>query len=144
MGIPARVDIVCHSMGGYVTRYYVRCLTGIKERRKSGKLIEIGVPNQGSSMAEIFNDPVHGPQVINVLSGEFVRQSMCLKKTLMSRDSGSGAGRPGNCNAGLRPDIRQTGTCRKPTDPHSSQALKERPGSLVMMKPGGRHGLETE
>lgn len=71
-GYSGPIDIVCHSMGGYVTRYYLEVLDGKKREEKVRQLIEIGVPNQGSSMAEIFNDPVHGPQVIQVLSGEFV------------------------------------------------------------------------
>ena len=106
-GYTGQVDIVCHSMGGYVTRYYVEVLDRNKREEKVRQLIEIGVPNQGSSMAEIFNDPVHGPQVINVLSGEFVPPEYVPEKDInvqglrvRSRETRE------LCNAGLRPDIR--------------------------------------
>jgi hypothetical protein len=106
-GYHGPVDIVCHSMGGYVTRYYVEVLDGKKREEKVRQLIEIGVPNQGSSMAEIFNDPVHGPEVIDVLSGEFVPQKYEPEKDvnvqglrIRSRETRE------LCNAGIRPDIR--------------------------------------
>jgi len=42
-GYHGPVDIVCHSMGGYVTRYYVEVLDGKKREEKVRQLIEIGV-----------------------------------------------------------------------------------------------------
>lgn len=106
-GYSGQVDIVCHSMGGYVTRYYVEVLDGKKKDEKVRQLIEVGVPNQGSSMAEIFNDPVYGPKILKVLSGEFVPQKYEPGKDMnvqglriRSRETRE------LCNAGLRPDIR--------------------------------------
>ena len=102
-----RIDIVCHSMGGYVTRYYIEVLDGREKKEKVRQLILIGVPNRGSSMAEIFNDPVYGPDVIKDLSGEFVpRQYVPSSDTnvqglrIRSRETGN------LCRAGLRSDIR--------------------------------------
>ena len=101
------VDIVSHSMGGYVTRYYVEVLDGAMMEEKVRQLIMIGVPNQGSSMAEIFNDPVHGPDVIEILSGEFVPEKYepahdvnVQGLRIRSRETKE------LCKAGIRPDIR--------------------------------------
>lgn len=106
-GYTGQVDIVCHSMGGYVTRYYVEVLDRNKRDEKVRQLIEIGVPNQGSSMAEIFNDPVHGPQVINVLSGEFVPPEYVPEKDINVQGLRVRSKETRElCNAGLRPDIR--------------------------------------
>lgn len=107
LGYFGPIDIVCHSMGGYVTRYFVEVLDGEKKREKIRQLIEIGVPNQGSSMAEIFNDPEHGPAIINVLEGEFVP-----KKYIPTHDVNVQGLRIKSretaqlCNAGLRKDIK--------------------------------------
>lgn len=101
-----KIDIICHSMGGYVTRYYVEVIDGERKEEKVRQLIEIGVPNQGSSMAEIFNDPVHGPEIIEVLAGEFVPKQYIPAHDvnvqglrIRSRETSD------LCNAGLRQDI---------------------------------------
>ncbi|NLV25750.1 MAG: acetyltransferase [Methanomicrobiales archaeon] len=101
------IDIVCHSMGGYVTRYYLEVMDRKKREEKVRQIIEIGVPNRGSSMAEIFNDPNHGPSIIQVLCGEFVpEQYIPAEDTnvqgirIRSRETEE------LCKAGLRPDIR--------------------------------------
>ncbi|MDD1723847.1 MAG: acetyltransferase [Methanospirillum sp.] len=67
-----KIDIVCHSMGGCVARFYIEVLDGERREEKIRQVIEIGVPNRGSSMAEIFNDPTFGPEIIRILTGEFV------------------------------------------------------------------------
>ncbi len=40
--------------------------------RQSGQLIGLGPPNNGSALAELFNDPTHGEKIINRLTGVFV------------------------------------------------------------------------
>lgn len=106
-GYTGPVDIICHSMGGYVTRYYVEVIDGGKREENVRQLIEIGVPNQGSSMAEIFNDPEYGPHVIHILSGEFVPKRYQPEKDvnvqglrIKSRETFQLR------KAGIRPDIR--------------------------------------
>jgi len=100
------VDIVCHSMGGNITRYYLEVIDGKKRKEKVRQLIEIGVPNRGSSMAEIFNDPIYGPKIIKALSGEFVP-----KQYIPSLDTNVQGIRircremSELCKAGLRDDI---------------------------------------
>jgi len=106
-GYTGPVDIICHSMGGYVTRYYLEVLDGAEKTERVRQLIAIAVPNQGSSMAEIFNDPVYGPHVVAVLTGEFVPKrydpgSDINVQGLRIRSRETKALR----QAGLRPDIR--------------------------------------
>lgn len=106
LGYEGEIDIVCHSMGGYVARYYAEVLDGRERKEKVRQLIGIGVPNRGSSMAEIFNDPVHGPDVIQVLSGVFVPNRYIPSQDInvqglriRSPDTAT------LCQAGLRSDI---------------------------------------
>ena len=66
------IDIVCHSMGAAVTRYMLEVMDGESRNIPVRTLIGIGPPNNGSSMAELFNDPVHGPTILQQLAGTFV------------------------------------------------------------------------
>ncbi len=66
------VDIVCHSMGVLATRYLLEVTDKDHTSECVRNLIGIGPPHNGSSMAEIFNHPVYGPEVIQQLSGVFV------------------------------------------------------------------------
>ena len=66
------VDMVCHSMGAPVARYMLEVMDGEARRIRVRTLIGIGPPNNGSAMAELFNDPVHGPPVLQKLTGSFV------------------------------------------------------------------------
>lgn len=66
------VDLVCHSMGAAVARYMLEVMDGASCRIPARTLIGIGPPNNGSSMAELFNDPVHGPEILRQLTGTFV------------------------------------------------------------------------
>jgi triacylglycerol lipase len=71
-GYEGAVDIVCHSMGTLAARYLLEVMDGSRRKEKVRNLIGIGPPNNGSSMAELFNDPVHGPEIIDRLAGTFV------------------------------------------------------------------------
>jgi pimeloyl-ACP methyl ester carboxylesterase len=66
------VDLVCHSMGAAVARYTLEVMDRASCRIPARMLIGIGPPNNGSSMAELFNDPVHGPEILRQLTGTFV------------------------------------------------------------------------
>jgi pimeloyl-ACP methyl ester carboxylesterase len=66
------VDIVCHSVGTCITRYYLEVCDGMTRRENVRQLIGLGPPNNGSALAELFVDPVHGPAIINRLTGIFV------------------------------------------------------------------------
>jgi hypothetical protein len=95
-------------------------------------------------MAEIFNDPVHGPEVIDVLSGEFVPQKYEPRRMSMFRVFGSEAGRPENYAMRESGLTSGTGTFLLQTGPeirHSSQVLTDGPGCSGMMKPGEPPGL---
>lgn len=67
-----KVDVVCHSMGAAVARYMLEVMDGVSCDIPVRNLIGIGPPNNGSSMAELFNDPVHGPDILKQLAGTFV------------------------------------------------------------------------
>lgn len=72
---PGPVDFVCHSMGNAIVRYLLEVLDGTDRKEKVRFFIMLGPPNKGSAMAEIFHDPVHGPEVLRTLEGVFVPPS---------------------------------------------------------------------
>lgn len=71
-GHRGEIDIVCHSTGACITRYMLEVIDGNTRNIKVRQLIGVGPANNGSSMAELFNDPELGPQIIRLLSGVFV------------------------------------------------------------------------
>ncbi|HZD44236.1 MAG TPA: acetyltransferase [Methanomicrobiales archaeon] len=71
-GYTGAVDMVCHSMGGSIARYLIEVLDGRRREESVRQVIEIGSPNHGSAMAELFNDPEHGPAILQQLAGVFV------------------------------------------------------------------------
>jgi len=66
------VDIVCHSAGTCIVRYMLEVLDRTARNERVRQLIALGPPNNGSSMAEIFNHPEYGPEIVEVLAGVFV------------------------------------------------------------------------
>jgi len=66
------VDIVCHSIGSCVTRYLLEVMDGSAQHERVRRLIAIGPPNNGSALAELFCDPVIGPEITKRLTGTFV------------------------------------------------------------------------
>src|SRR5271157_3142550 len=66
------VDIVCHSMGTCIARYFLEVLDKETASEQVRQLIGLGPPNNGSAMAELFNHPVWGPRIIDQLTGVFV------------------------------------------------------------------------
>ena len=71
-GISGPVDMVCHSMGTGIARYMLEVIDGRNCREEVGQLIGLGPPNNGSSLAELFFDPLYGQRAIRVLGGIFV------------------------------------------------------------------------
>jgi len=71
-GYDGPLDMVCHSMGGGIARYMLEVLDGESRDEEIRQLIAIGPPNNGSSMAELFNDPQYGPWICRSLEGLFV------------------------------------------------------------------------
>ncbi|PKL65284.1 MAG: acetyltransferase [Methanomicrobiales archaeon HGW-Methanomicrobiales-3] len=71
-GSTGPVDIVSHSVGTCITRYYLEVCDGTRREEKVRQLIGLGPPNNGSALAELFVHPVHGPAIINRLTGIFV------------------------------------------------------------------------
>jgi triacylglycerol lipase len=71
-GYEGPVDIVCHSMGTSITRYMLEVLDGETRNEQVRQLIGVGPLNKGSAMAELFNHPEYGPEVIKRLAGVFV------------------------------------------------------------------------
>jgi pimeloyl-ACP methyl ester carboxylesterase len=66
------VDIVCHSLGTCIARYLLEVMDGKERTQAVRQLIGLGPPNTGSALAELFNDPKHGAEIINRLTGVFV------------------------------------------------------------------------
>ncbi|MFA5331254.1 MAG: acetyltransferase [Methanoregula sp.] len=71
-GYDGPVDIVCHSIGSCATRYFLEVMDGSARRENVRQIIAIGPPNNGSSIAELFCDPVIGPGITQRLVGTFV------------------------------------------------------------------------
>jgi len=71
-GYTGDIDIITHSMGTHITRYLLEVIDGGGKEEGVRQLIGIGPPNNGSSMAELFCDAVHGEEMINRLTGVFV------------------------------------------------------------------------
>lgn len=65
------MDIICHSTGGFIVRYLLEVID-VPGEEKVRFFIGIGPASNGSAMAELFNDPVHGPGIIRDLAGLFV------------------------------------------------------------------------
>lgn len=70
-GYHGEIDIVTHSMGGFLCRYLLE-VKDIPRRHQVRQLIMIGPPNNGATMAELFNHETIGPHIISSLSGVFV------------------------------------------------------------------------
>ena len=100
------VDIVCHSVGTCIVRYLLEVVDGTDRTQAVRQLIGLGPPNNGSSLAELFNDPKHGEEIINRLTGIFVPQGFDPAADRIVQDV-----RPGSPvihslrTAGLRTDI---------------------------------------
>jgi len=101
-----RIDLVCHSIGSCVARFLLEVTDGRTRNENVGRLIAIGPPNNGSALAELFCNPVIGPEITARLTGTFVPQNFDPAADVMVR-----ACRPESATmktlraAGTRPDI---------------------------------------
>ena len=101
------IDMVCHSMGAAVARYVLEVMDGDSHKIPVRTLIGIGPPNNGSSMAELFNDPVHGPAILQQLAGTFVPKTYDpAADRLVQEFRSTGPFVQVLRDAGLRSDIR--------------------------------------
>ena len=106
MGWSGPVDIVCHSIGTCIVRYFLEVEDGSQKTQAVRQLIGLGPPNNGSALAELFNDAQHGGEIINRLTGVFVPRGFDPAADRLVQDV-----RPGSVvmhylqNAGLRSDI---------------------------------------
>ena len=101
------IDIVCHSTGSFIVRYLLEVIDGVKREEKVRLFIGIGPASNGSSMAELFNDPVHGPGILRNLEGLFVPKRYEPEKDLIVQ--GLRPGSPENTEiraSGVREDIK--------------------------------------
>jgi len=100
------VDIVCHSIGTCIVRYLLEVIDGKERTQAVRQLIGLGPPNNGSALAELFNDPKRGEEIINRLTGVFVPREFDPAADRIVQDV-----RPGSPvinklrTAGLRSDI---------------------------------------
>ena len=104
--MPGSIDVVCHSIGSCITRYLLEVMDGSARHEQVRQLIAIGPPNNGSSLAELFCDPVIGPEITKRLVGTFVPENFDPAADVIVQ-----ACRPGSMTmtvlreAGIRPDI---------------------------------------
>jgi len=100
------VDIVCHSIGTCIARYLLEVVDGTDRSQAVRQLIGLGPPNNGSALAELFNDPTHGEKIINRLTGVFVPQGFDPATDQLVQDVRPGSPVIHNLRtAGLRSDI---------------------------------------
>ncbi|HUU75940.1 MAG TPA: acetyltransferase [Methanoregulaceae archaeon] len=105
-GYRGPIDIICHSMGTCIGRYMLEVIDGESRTENVRQLIGIGPPNNGSSLAELFNHPRHGREIIEKLEGVFVPRNYDPKKDIIVQQF-----RPGSPamtrlkEAGVRKDI---------------------------------------
>ena len=105
-GYYGKIDIVGHCMGTCVSRYMLEVLDKEKRTLKVRQLIGLGPPNNGSSIAELFCDPVHGPGKIRELSGSFFPYECNPVTDTIVQEFRPGSSRMRLlASAGLRPDI---------------------------------------
>lgn len=71
-GYDGPLDFVCHCMGTVVARYLLEVLDCGAHCERVRLLIGLGPPNNGSSIAELFHDADHGPDMIDRLTGVFI------------------------------------------------------------------------
>jgi triacylglycerol lipase len=105
-GYDGEVDIISHSLGTCITRYFLEVMDKKEHREHVRQLIGLGPPNNGSALAELFHDPEKGATIINRLTGVFVPEGYDPEADTMVQDV-----RPGSMvmtelrTAGIRKDI---------------------------------------
>jgi len=105
-GYAGPVDIVCHSVGTCITRYLLEVMDGTARKERVRQMIGLGPPNNGSSLAELFHDPLMGGKIIDRLTGVFVPKGFDPAGDVIVQDV-----RPASPamhklrSAGIRPDI---------------------------------------
>jgi triacylglycerol lipase len=105
-GYAGPVDLVCHSMGSCIARYFLEVQDGTGRTETVRQLICLGPPNTGSALAELFNDPCRKDGILAQLSGIFVPEGFDPGTDRIVQDV-----RPGSTvmqqlrTAGTRPDI---------------------------------------
>lgn len=106
-GFDTEIDVVCHSVGTCIARYLLEVLDGKERRFTIRQLIDLGPPNRGSALAELFSHPQYGPGIINRMTGTFVPEGFDPVRDPVVQDV-----RPGSAvmrslqKAGMRQDIR--------------------------------------
>jgi triacylglycerol lipase len=105
-GYSGAVDIISHSVGTCITRYYLEVIDGTARRERVRQLIGLGPPNNGSALAELFHDPEHGAAIINRLTGVFVPQGFDPARDRIVQDVRPDSRMMAELRqAGIRPDI---------------------------------------
>ena len=130
-GYAGSIDVVCHSIGSCIARYLLEVLDGSARHEQVRQLIAIGPPNNGSSLAELFCDPVIGRGITGRLCGTFVPRnfrsgSRCHRPGLSAGKHNHGRSAEGRHPSRYQvpgPSARKT----SPVHPHSFPALMERP-----------------
>jgi len=105
-GCGGQVDIVAHSVGACITRFFLEVMDGKARREKVRQLIALGPPNNGSALAELFNDPERSGAIIGRLGGVFVPPGYDPAGDAIVQDVRPGSSfMAGLTAAGIRKDI---------------------------------------
>lgn len=101
------IDIITHSMGTHITRFLLEVQDGKERAEKVRQFIGIGPPNNGSSMAELFCDPIFDQEMRGKLEGVFVPPGFEPDDDSLVQEVRPGSVTMATLNqAGLRDDIR--------------------------------------
>jgi len=140
-GYSGSIDVVCHSIGSCIARYLLEVMDGTTRHEQVRQLIAIGPPNNGSALAELFCDPVIGPEITARLSGTFVPQNFDPVADVIVQ-----ACRPGSPvmaalrSAGIRPDITYRVLCAENMT-RSPSFFPCFEGKTCELQPEGRWGM---
>lgn len=85
-GYAGEVDIICHSIGTCIARYLLEVMDRPAKNERVRQLIGLGPPNNGSALAELFNDPDHAKGIIDSLTGVFVPRGFDPSADILVQD----------------------------------------------------------
>jgi triacylglycerol lipase len=85
-GYDGPLDTVSHSLGTCITRYCLEVMDRTEHKEHVRHLIGLGPPNNGSALAKLFNDPIHGKTIVGCLTGVFVPEGFDPEKDEMVQD----------------------------------------------------------
>ena len=135
------IDMICHSIGSCVARFLLEVTDGNTRNKQVRQLVAIGPPNNGSTLAELFCNPVIGPAITRRLTGTFVPENFDPAADVMVRACRPGSPAMSSLRAaGIRPDIAYRVLCAE-NSAHTPSFFPCLGGRTFALHPGGGWGM---